>query len=41
MIQRARAHFDQNFIRFDLGIGNFAGLENVRPAVLREENCFH
>ena len=41
MIQRAGAHFDQNFVCFDLGIGDFSDLQNLRPAVLFENDGFH
>jgi hypothetical protein len=41
MIQRASAHFDQDFVVFDLRIGDLGILQNLRPAVLREDYCFH
>src|SRR5205085_9179464 len=37
----ARAHLDQNFIRFDLGIRNLGDLQNVRATMLFEDDCFH
>src|SRR5258706_9154361 len=41
MIQRAGAHFDQDFVGFDLRIGDLGNLENFRTAVLFEGDCFH
>ena len=41
VIQRAGAHFDQNFVCFDFRIGDFSELQNLRPAVLFENDGFH
>src|SRR5712692_7550274 len=41
MIQRAGAHFDQNFVGFDFRIRPFSELQNFRSAVLFKDDRFH
>src|SRR5258706_6320664 len=41
MIQRAGAHLDQDFVGFELRIGNLGKLENLGSAVFFENDCFH
>src|SRR2546423_8854814 len=41
MIQRAGAHFDQNFVCVDLRIGDVRKFQDFRTAVIFKDDCFH
>ena len=41
VVERARAHFDQNFVGFDFRVGDFGVLQHLRATVLREDDGFH
>jgi hypothetical protein len=41
VIQSARVHFHEHLIRFDYRIGDFGEFEDLGPAVLFEDDCFH